>query len=78
MYLDDVKSRTSGIMSISSDTDDTDSESNISDNSSEYYKYDESQIPNISRWTKKQVFEYLLEKLPKVIVHQIIKYVRYY
>jgi len=78
MYLDDVKSRTSSIMSISSDTDDTDSESNISDNSSECYKSDESQIPNISRWTKKQVFEYLLEKLPKAIVHQIIKYVRYY
>ncbi|XP_008186333.1 uncharacterized protein LOC100568619 [Acyrthosiphon pisum] len=71
---DDVKSRTSSIMSISSDKDDTDSETNISDSSSEYSKNDESLIPNISKWTKLEVIKYLLEKLPKEIVHQINKY----
>ncbi|XP_060857446.1 histone-lysine N-methyltransferase 2A-like [Metopolophium dirhodum] len=71
---DNVKSCPSSIVSISSDSDDTGSESNTSDNSSEYYKYDKPQIPNISKWTKKQVFEYLSEKLPKETAHQIIKY----
>jgi len=78
MYLDDVKSHTSSIVSISSDNDDTDSDSNKSDSSSEYNKNDEFKIPNISKWTKKQVLEYLSERLPKEIVQQITKYVRYY
>jgi len=65
-------------MSISSDEDDTDSESSISDSSSGYNKNDEFKIPNISKWNKQQVIEYLSEKLPKEIVHQITKFVRYY
>jgi len=78
MYLDDVKSHTSSSMSVSSKTNDTDSESDRSDSSSEYKKDDETQIPNISKWTKQQVCEYLIENLPKEIIDQIIKYVRYY
>lgn len=78
MYLDDVKSRTSSNMSLSSDEDDTDSESSISDSSSGYNENDEFEIPNISKWNQQQVFEYLSEKLPKEIVHQITKFVRYY
>lgn len=68
------------IVSLSSDKDDTDSKSNGS-NSSDYEQYDEIQnneIPNISKWTKDEVFGYLKEVLPQNIIDQIIKYVRYY
>jgi len=82
MYLDDIESRTSSIVSISSDEYDTDSKSNRSYScSSDYEKYDtykNNDIPNITKWNKDQVFKYLADVLPKGIIDQIIKYVRYY
>jgi len=81
MYLDDVESCTSSIVSISSDENDTDSKSNRSYSSTDYGKDDEfhnNKIPNISYWTKEQVFDYLTEVLPKEIIDKIITYVRYY
>lgn len=82
MYLDDVESRTSSIQSISSDEYDTDSKSNRSYScSSDCEIYDSEQnnsIPNITKWNKDQVFKYLADVLPKEIIDQIIKYVRYY
>jgi len=74
MYLDDVNSSTAAsIMSITSDEDDTESESN----SLSEYVYQKTIIPNISKWTKQQVLEYLIKKLPKEIIQQINKYVSY-
>jgi len=69
-------------VSISSDEYDTDSKSYVSYScSSDYEKYDACQnndIPNITKWTKEQVLEYLAEFLPQEIIDQIKKYVRYY
>ncbi|XP_022174070.1 histone-lysine N-methyltransferase 2A-like [Myzus persicae] len=73
---DDVESCSMSIVSLSSDKDDTDSKSNGS-NSSDYEQYDEilnNEIPNISKWTKDEVFGYLKEVLPQNIIDQIIKY----
>jgi len=82
MYLDDVESHNSSIVTISSDEYDTDSKSNRSDScSSDDEKNDAHQnngIPNIIKWNKDQVIEYLTDLLPKEIIDQIIKYVRYY
>ncbi|KAL5238876.1 hypothetical protein ACI65C_006286 [Semiaphis heraclei] len=77
----DDESCTFSIASISSDETDTDSKSNRSNSSTDYEKDDEfhnNKIPNISNWTKKQVFDYLTEVLPQEIIDEIITYVRYY
>jgi len=81
MYLDDAESCTPSVASISSDENDTDSKSNRSYSSTDYEENDEfhnNKIPNISKWTKNQVFDYLTEILPQEIIDKIIKYVRYY
>lgn len=83
IYLDDVVSINSSIVSISSDeSSDTDSKSYRSySSSSDYESYDEYQnndIPNILKWTKDQVLEYLAEFLSQEIIDQIKEYVRYY
>jgi len=80
MYLDDVESCISSIVSISSDENDTDSKSNrsySSPNGEKDDEFDDSKIPNITKWTKNQVFDYLTEVLPQGIIDQIIKFVRY-
>lgn len=73
---DDVESLISSIVCISSDEDDTDSKSYKSYSSSDYEEYNEiknnDNIPNISKWTKDQVFEYLSEHLSQEIIDQII------
>jgi len=82
IYLDDVVSINSSIVSISSDEYDTDSKSYRSYScSSDYEKYDvyqDNNTPNILKWTKDQVLEYLAEFLSQEIIDQIKKYVRYY
>ncbi|XP_025208031.1 uncharacterized protein LOC112603595 [Melanaphis sacchari] len=69
------QSHTSSIMSLSSDEDDTCSRSNKSYSSSDYEQYDDfhdNDIPNVLKWNKDQLFEYLSEHLPKEIIDQLI------
>jgi len=69
-------------VSISSDEYDSDSKSNrsysYSSDNEKYDAYQNNSIPNIIKWNKDQVFEYLADHLPQEIIDQIIKYVRYY
>ncbi|XP_026823358.1 uncharacterized protein LOC113561247 [Rhopalosiphum maidis] len=77
---DDVESnisRPSSVMSISSDEDDTGSRSSSSDSSTDYDKYEDfhnTEIPNVSKWNKEQIFEYLSERLPQEIVDHLIHF----
>lgn len=41
-------------------------------------RYPSNNIPNITKWTKAQVLEYLSERLPREITDQIAKHVIYY
>lgn len=41
-------------------------------------RYPSNNIPNIIKWTKAQVLEYLSERLPREITDQIAKHVIYY
>lgn len=81
MYLVTINSSSSSVKFISSDReDDDDLRSNKSYDSLLDFDRDQdltSSIPNISNWSKYQVYEYLTDRLPKEILTKIIKNVRF-
>lgn len=82
MCLDDIESnisRPSSVMSISSDENDTGSKSSSSDSSTDYDQYEDyhnTEIPNVSKWSKEELIEYLSKRLPQEIVDHLSHFVR--
>lgn len=80
MYVVTIDSSSSSVVLIPSDEEDDDFGSNKSYDSLLDFERDQDLIPNIpdiSNWSKYQVYEYLTDRLPKEILAKIIKNVRY-
>lgn len=80
MYVVTIDSSSSSVKLISSDEENDDLGSNKSYDSLLDFDRDQDiilRIPDISNWSKYQVYEYLTDRLPKEILAKIIINVSY-